>query len=45
MENMNKTKNEYLDQYETKEKIENNNFEETNEDPNDDLKKKKGKHF
>lgn len=38
-------KNEYLDQYETKEKIENNNFEETNEDPNDDLKKKKGKHF
>ena len=34
-------KNEYLDQYETKEKIENNNFEETN----DDLKKKKGKHF
>ena len=28
-----------------KEKIENNNFEETNEDPNDDLKKKKGKHF
>ena len=38
-------KNEYLDQYETKEKIENNNFEETNEDSNDDLKKKKGKHF
>lgn len=38
-------KSEYLDQYETKEKIENNNFEETNEDPNDDLKKKKGKHF
>ena len=28
-----------------KEKIENNNFEETNEDSNDDLKKKKGKHF
>lgn len=38
-------KNEYLNQYDINDESINENFEETNKEQNDDLKKKRGKHF
>ena len=38
-------KSEYLNQYDINDESINENFEETNKEQNDDLKKKRGKHF